>query len=241
MSRPLTWHNAFNELGSDPVIAKNYQIYFFRYPSGVPVLYSSAKFRAHLALLEKELHRIGNHRAEHNMVLIGHSMGGLVSKMQLTSTGDSLWVNILGAKPSDLGLSRKEYEDFKRLMFDLKPAMWSVFLLIPTGRAGIEELPDAADLERVFEDMADLVGNAPFAVKTTEGHHFRRVVMQRKGAKEGKKRPGWASGHHRAPPEAVLYYKEVCPRPGLGCRRVVRDQRDRVIWCRHSQCTLGEI
>lgn len=116
MSRPLTWHNAFNELGADPVIAKNYQIYFFRYPSGVPVLYSSARFRGQLALLEKELHRIGNHRAEHNMVLIGHSMGGLVSKMQLTSTGDSLWVNIFGAKPSDLGLSRKEYEDFKQYL-----------------------------------------------------------------------------------------------------------------------------
>ncbi len=79
-----------------------------------------------------------------------------------------------------------EYEAFKKLMFELKPAMWSVFLLIPTGRAGVDELPDAADLERIFEDMSDLIGNAPFAVKTTEGHHFRRVVMQRKGAKEAK-------------------------------------------------------
>ncbi len=87
----------------------------------------------------------------------------------------------------------KEYEPFKSLMFELKPAMWSVFLLIPTGRAGISELPDAQDLEHVFEDMSDLIGNAPFAVKTTEGHHFRRVVMQRKGAKEGKKRPGMRS------------------------------------------------
>lgn len=87
----------------------------------------------------------------------------------------------------------KDYESFKQLMFELNPAMWSVFLLIPTGRAGVEQLPDAADLERVFEDMADLVGNAPFAVKTTEGHHFRRVVMQRKGAREGKKRPGMRS------------------------------------------------
>lgn len=116
MSRPLTWHNAFNELGADPVISKNYQIFFFRYPSGVPVLYSSAKFRAHLALLEKELHRIGNYRAEHNMVLIGHSMGGLVSKMQLTSTGDKLWVNLFGAKPSDLGLSKEQYEEFKQYL-----------------------------------------------------------------------------------------------------------------------------
>jgi radical SAM protein with 4Fe4S-binding SPASM domain len=61
--------------------------------------------------------------------------------------------------------------------------MWSVFLLVPTGRAGLADLPDAADIERVFEDMAELVGKAPFAVKTTEGHHFRRVLMQKMGAK----------------------------------------------------------
>ena len=86
-----------------------------------------------------------------------------------------------------------EYDAFKQLMFELKPAMWSVFLLVPTGRAGADELPDAADLERVFEDMASLVGKAPFAVKTTEGHHFRRVLIQKLGAAGGKKRPGMKS------------------------------------------------
>ena len=86
-----------------------------------------------------------------------------------------------------------EYEDFKRLMFELKPAMWSVFLLVPTGRAGLEELPDARDIERVFEDMAGLVGKAPFAVKTTEGHHFRRVVMQKSGGGAARPRPGMRS------------------------------------------------
>ena len=86
-----------------------------------------------------------------------------------------------------------EYEDFKRLMFELKPAMWSVFLLVPTGRAGLEDLPDAADIERVFEDMAGLVGKAPFAVKTTEGHHFRRVVMQKTGGGASRPRPGMRS------------------------------------------------
>jgi MoaA/NifB/PqqE/SkfB family radical SAM enzyme len=73
-----------------------------------------------------------------------------------------------------------EFEAFKNLMYELKPAMWSVFLLVPTGRAGLADLPDAADIERVFEEMA---GKAPFAVKTTEGHHFRRVLMQKMGAK----------------------------------------------------------
>jgi len=86
-----------------------------------------------------------------------------------------------------------EYEAFKQLMFELKPAMWSVFLLVPTGRAGLADMPDAADIERVFEDMAGLVGKAPFAVKTTEGHHFRRVVMRKAGGGASRPRPGMRS------------------------------------------------
>jgi radical SAM protein with 4Fe4S-binding SPASM domain len=84
-----------------------------------------------------------------------------------------------------------EYEAFKRLMYELTPAMWSVFLLVPTGRAALDDLPEPEDIERVFEDMAELVGNAPFAVKTTEGHHFRRVLAQKMGVGAG--RPGMRS------------------------------------------------
>ncbi len=86
-----------------------------------------------------------------------------------------------------------EYQAFKELMFQLMPAMWSVFLLVPTGRAGLNDLPDPEDIERVFEDMAGLVGKAPFALKTTEGHHFRRVVMQKMGGGVSRPRPGMRS------------------------------------------------
>lgn len=80
-----------------------------------------------------------------------------------------------------------EFHAFRDLMFELKPAMWSVFLLVPTGRAGAKEMASPADIERIFEEMADLVGNAPFAIKTTEGHHFRRVLAQRgKGGDKGR-------------------------------------------------------
>jgi len=85
-----------------------------------------------------------------------------------------------------------EFGAFRDLMFKLKPAMWSVFLLVPTGRAGLADLPDAADIERVFEELSDLVGKAPFAIKTTEGHHFRRVLIQRKGP-SARSRPGMSS------------------------------------------------
>ncbi len=85
-----------------------------------------------------------------------------------------------------------EFHAFRDLMFEWKPEMWSVFILVPTGRAGADDVPDPQDLETVFEEMADLVGQAPFAIKTTEGHHFRRVLAQRgKGGPGG--RPGMRS------------------------------------------------
>lgn len=83
-----------------------------------------------------------------------------------------------------------EFPAFRDLMLQWKPAMWSVFILVPTGRAGVADMPAPDDLERIFEDMADLVGEVPFGIKTTEGHHFRRVLAQRgKGGPKG--RPGF--------------------------------------------------
>jgi len=80
-----------------------------------------------------------------------------------------------------------EFRAFRDLMFEWQPEMWSVFVLVPTGRAGAADVPDPDMLELVFEQMADLVGKAPFAIKTTEGHHFRRVLAQRgKGGAKGR-------------------------------------------------------
>lgn len=72
-----------------------------------------------------------------------------------------------------------ELEDFIRLMRDLQPDVWSVFVIVPTGRATREELPTADELEAVWGRLADLRGTLPFAIKTTEGHHYRRFLMQR--------------------------------------------------------------
>lgn len=75
----------------------------------------------------------------------------------------------------------REYEAFKDLICELKPAMWSVFIVVPTGRAGLDDLPLAEEIERLFEDLAEMIGKVPFGIKTTEGHHFRRVLAQKYG------------------------------------------------------------
>lgn len=60
-----------------------------------------------------------------------------------------------------------EFSAFRDLMSQLEPSIWSVFLLVPTGRADASHVPAPDQLEVVFEEMADLVSRAPFAIKTT--------------------------------------------------------------------------
>lgn len=104
MSRPLTWQNVFNDLGADPKLKQRYQMFFFRYPTGIPVVVSAARLRENLATLDAELRKCGNpHRDD--LVLVGHSMGGLLSKMQVVSSGDTLWRDVFGSTPDAVGMS----------------------------------------------------------------------------------------------------------------------------------------
>ena len=55
---------------------------------------------------------------------------------------------------------------------------WTVFLLVPTGRAEADQQVTAPEVEQVFHYLAELSRTAPFRIKTTEGPHYRRVALQ---------------------------------------------------------------
>lgn len=79
----------------------------------------------------------------------------------------------------------RELPLFETLIQRILPDVWSLFVLVPTGRATMEELPTAEQLETVWQRVLELrKGNLPFVIKTTEGHHFRRALLQ--AATEGK-------------------------------------------------------
>ena len=70
-----------------------------------------------------------------------------------------------------------ELPDVLGRVLDLDAFLWSVFLLVPTGRGRLLPPLDARTVEDVLHWLVD-VGNH-LAVKTTEAPHFRRVVLQR--------------------------------------------------------------
>jgi pimeloyl-ACP methyl ester carboxylesterase len=97
-SSPVTWMELFNDLRSDPTIRKNYQFWFYMYPSGQPFWYSAAKMRSDLAHMRGSLDPQRRAPALDQTVLVGHSMGGLVSKLQTVDSGNKFW-QTLSDKP----------------------------------------------------------------------------------------------------------------------------------------------
>ena len=91
MSSPEAWDNAMNDLRGDPELRKRYQFWMFFYSTGNPILASGARFRKSLSDLRAQLDPERKDPAFDRMVLIGHSMGGLLSRLAIASSGQTLW------------------------------------------------------------------------------------------------------------------------------------------------------
>ncbi len=89
ISTPRMWRSVINELEADPVFRKRYQCWLFGYPTGNPPAYSALRLREELASVAKD------HPDAKPYILIGHSMGGLLSRMQVTTLTRESW-NVIG-------------------------------------------------------------------------------------------------------------------------------------------------
>jgi pimeloyl-ACP methyl ester carboxylesterase len=99
-SSPARWAEMGNELMSDPWIASRYQFWFFLYNTGNPVAYSAMHLRDDLQAVVRDVDPEGNDSALRNMVLIGHSQGGLLVKMTVVDSGTRFW-DAVANKPFD--------------------------------------------------------------------------------------------------------------------------------------------
>ncbi len=90
-SDPLTWLQLENDLRAQPAIFDRYQFWYFRYDTGGPFLGSAARLRRELAAIHQVYDPARYNPNISRIVLIGHSMGGLVAQLQVTYSGDTVW------------------------------------------------------------------------------------------------------------------------------------------------------
>jgi pimeloyl-ACP methyl ester carboxylesterase len=96
MDTPTTWVPMLNDLRGDKDIRRNYQFWFYSYPSGYPYPYSALILRQELDAIEKK-YPLGK-----KMVVIGHSMGGCITRTLITDPGTKLWIEAFGRPPAEV-------------------------------------------------------------------------------------------------------------------------------------------
>lgn len=120
LSDRMTWIDLINDLRHSPWISQHYQFWLYQYPTGTPFILSAADMRRTLQKTVEELDPQGTDPAMSEMVLIGHSMGGLVSKLMITTSGTDLWNSIASAPPDQV-----------KIATDKRPHIDSIFFFEP--------------------------------------------------------------------------------------------------------------
>ncbi len=99
MSSPATWIPMLNLLRADEDIRRKFQFWFFSYPTGYPYPYSAAILRRELDAADK------NYPSHKKMIVMGHSMGGCISRLLITDSGPHIWDQMFTVPPEQMDLT----------------------------------------------------------------------------------------------------------------------------------------
>lgn len=127
VSIPQMWLPTISAIESDPKLHGRYQFWVFAYPTGDPILLTALELRESLARVYKLYPKTKD------MVLISHSMGGLLSQMQAVTTRRVLWDRVFKGDADRLYAKLSPDNVVKRaLIFDANPRVQRiVFICVP--------------------------------------------------------------------------------------------------------------
>jgi pimeloyl-ACP methyl ester carboxylesterase len=114
-SSPIIWAQIANEILARPDLRKRYQLMAYRYPTGRPFLESATILRQELRGFVATYDPQGQDPSMTNMALVGHSMGGLVSKLIVSSSDDRLWCSVANRPLDEINVS----DERRKQLFDL--------------------------------------------------------------------------------------------------------------------------
>lgn len=121
LSDPYTWSQMINELLARPEFIDRFQVWVYNYPTGRAFISSATKLRFDLATLRQSLDPERSDPALSEMVLVGHSLGGILAKLQVTSTQDALWNSVANRPLDDLSVP-EQFRDELRQYFYFAPS-----------------------------------------------------------------------------------------------------------------------
>jgi triacylglycerol esterase/lipase EstA (alpha/beta hydrolase family) len=171
-STPFDWVKTINGLQADPEIRKHYQFWIFAYPTGNPILYSALRLREELAKADQVY---PNHKP---YVVVGHSMGGMLTHDQVVTVNQAMWDKSLGQIAKSLfkensrdslivrATTFRANPRIKRVVFICTPHRGSDLASNGIGKIGISLITLPARLTTVLldsltsADLAEITGSS---------------------------------------------------------------------------------
>ena len=160
-SSPRAYTQTINELASDPSLTARFEFWVFLYPTGRPIPSSAATLRASLARARDAFDPDHSDPALDRMVLVGHSMGGLLSKMMAQNSGATLWEAAFRRPIDELKSSPETHQLLEQAL---------ILQARTHGRAGrVHRYPAPGEPDRrpAFRPDDRLVGQA---IRRADGH-----------------------------------------------------------------------
>ena len=134
-SNPCSWSPMVEALEADAALHDHYQFWTFGYSTGDPIPYSASLLRRDLDEVRRKFDPDGSDAAFDRMVVVGHSMGGLLAKMMVQDTGYRLW-RLLSDRPVDELAGDQEDQDLflSALIFKPRPEVRRVVFIATPHR-----------------------------------------------------------------------------------------------------------
>ncbi|MHC4939121.1 MAG: esterase/lipase family protein [Planctomycetota bacterium] len=162
-SDPSTWVPLYNDLMSNETIRTRCQFAFWFYPTGQPIFYSAWELRTALRELLDQLAQGTKHDVDGQILVCGHSMGGLLAHTLVSDSGMQIWDAAFSKRPDVIDFrpdSRKIIEEslifekipnIKRVIFYATPHRGSprAQSVIANWLAGLTSMPK--DVRKSFE------------------------------------------------------------------------------------------
>jgi pimeloyl-ACP methyl ester carboxylesterase len=213
LSSPATWAPMYNDLLADPTLRDRYQFWVYFYPTGNPYLASAAQLRAELDAVRKRLDPQGQDPALDEMVFVGHSMGGLITRLLTTDSGDDFWRMVSPDPLDSLRLSPQSRTQLRNTFYFQRQSYITRAIFLGTPHRGSRLSPSslgrmAARLagvpQRVLATMQDLLDDNPEV-----SERVRQQILPTSVDLLSPEAPALQVLSHRTRPDGVKYHSII--------------------------------